>query len=203
MADELFAAGPVRLFASRSDGMYQHPYCLYCHFRQRLPDRGDLRPKRASGMTVIEAHHGQRPGQVQPPVIGRCSGTGSHVAAAGKDRRGRVRGVQQPLGRFHTGPIGAIALFHRDPTGVDSAIAHCGGKPAPALIARAAAGVSSYGSQWSIYRSTDGSSSWIQINHASHQWGGTTVICGDMRTFGTVYLGTAGGRGIVWGTSPQ
>lgn len=57
--------------------------------------------------------------------------------------------------------------------------------------------------QWGIYRSTDGGSSWIQINDASHQWGGTTVICGDMRTFGTVYLGTAGGRGIIWGTSPQ
>lgn len=57
--------------------------------------------------------------------------------------------------------------------------------------------------QWGIYRSTDGGSSWIQINDASHQWGGTTAICGDMRTFGTVYLGTAGGRGIIWGTSPQ
>jgi hypothetical protein len=59
------------------------------------------------------------------------------------------------------------------------------------------------GGQWGIYRSTDGGSSWVQINDASHQWGGTTVICGDMRTFGTVYLGTAGGRGIIWGSSPQ
>lgn len=59
------------------------------------------------------------------------------------------------------------------------------------------------GGQWGIYRSTDGGSSWIRINDASHQWGGTTVICGDMRTFGTVYMGTAGGRGIIWGTSPQ
>lgn len=59
------------------------------------------------------------------------------------------------------------------------------------------------GGEWGIYRSTDGGSSWVRINDASHQWGGTTVICGDMRTFGTVYLGTAGGRGIIWGTSPQ
>lgn len=58
------------------------------------------------------------------------------------------------------------------------------------------------GGQWGIYRSTDGGSSWKQINDAAHQWGGTTVICGDMRTFGTVYLGT-GGRGIIWGTSAQ
>lgn len=55
--------------------------------------------------------------------------------------------------------------------------------------------------QWGLYRSTDGGSSWIQINDAAHQWGGITALAGDMRTFGTVYLGTAGGRGIIWGTS--
>ena len=54
---------------------------------------------------------------------------------------------------------------------------------------------------WGLYRSTNGGSSWIQINDPAHQWGGFTAVCGDMRTFGTVYLGTRGGRGIVWGTS--
>jgi len=52
-----------------------------------------------------------------------------------------------------------------------------------------------------LYRSTDAGSTWIQINDAAHQWGGFNAVCGDMRTFGTVYLGTGGGRGIIWGAS--
>ncbi len=54
---------------------------------------------------------------------------------------------------------------------------------------------------WGLYRSTDGGSMWIQINDSAHQWGGFTAVCGDMRTFGTVYLGTGSGRGIIWGKS--
>jgi hypothetical protein len=53
-----------------------------------------------------------------------------------------------------------------------------------------------------VYRSTDAGVTWLQINDAAHQWGGINAICGDMRTFGTVYL-TPPGRGIVWGTSPN
>jgi hypothetical protein len=52
-----------------------------------------------------------------------------------------------------------------------------------------------------LYRSTDNGVTWIQINDAAHQWGGgVDSITGDMRTFGTVYVGT-NGRGIIWGTS--
>jgi hypothetical protein len=51
-----------------------------------------------------------------------------------------------------------------------------------------------------VYRSADGGVTWLQINDAAHQWGGINAICGDMRTFGTVYL-TPPGRGIIWGTS--
>jgi hypothetical protein len=51
-----------------------------------------------------------------------------------------------------------------------------------------------------VYRSTDGGVTWLQINDAAHQWGGINAICGDMRTFGTVYLAPPG-RGIIWGTS--
>ena len=53
-----------------------------------------------------------------------------------------------------------------------------------------------------ICRSIDGGITWIQINDTAHQWGGLEGLCGDMRTFGTVYLATAG-RGIIWGTSPN
>jgi hypothetical protein len=52
-----------------------------------------------------------------------------------------------------------------------------------------------------LFRSTDSGASWIQINDAAHQWGGgVDCVTGDMRTFGTVYVGT-NGRGIIWGTS--
>jgi hypothetical protein len=54
---------------------------------------------------------------------------------------------------------------------------------------------------WGLYRSTDSGATWVEINDPAHQWGGFSAVCGDMRTFGTVYLGTSGGRGIIWGTS--
>jgi hypothetical protein len=51
-----------------------------------------------------------------------------------------------------------------------------------------------------FYRSVDGGVTWVQINDSAHVWGQANAICGDMRTFGTVYIG-AGARGIIWGTS--
>lgn len=52
-----------------------------------------------------------------------------------------------------------------------------------------------------LYRSTDNGATWTQINDSAHQWGGgVQSITGDMRTFGTVYIGT-NGRGIVSGAS--
>lgn len=54
------------------------------------------------------------------------------------------------------------------------------------------------GTQWGLYRSTYGGVSWIRINDDAHQWGGMGPVCGDMRTFGSVYVAA---RSIVWGTS--
>ena len=52
-----------------------------------------------------------------------------------------------------------------------------------------------------FFRSVDNGVSWTQINDSQHQWGGgVSSLTGDMRTFGTVYIGT-NGRGIIWGTS--
>ncbi|MDE3200124.1 MAG: carbohydrate-binding protein [Acidobacteriota bacterium] len=56
------------------------------------------------------------------------------------------------------------------------------------------------GTQWGLYRSTDGGASWIRINDDAHQYGGIDHVTGDMRTFGTVYF-SGSGRGILWGTS--
>lgn len=50
-----------------------------------------------------------------------------------------------------------------------------------------------------VYRSTDAGASWQRINNSDWNMGrGTYVIEGDMRTFGTVYIGT-GGRGLYKG----
>jgi hypothetical protein len=52
-----------------------------------------------------------------------------------------------------------------------------------------------------LFRSVDNGVTWTQLNDGAHQWGGgVNSVTGDMRTFGTVYVGT-NGRGILWGTS--
>ncbi len=53
-----------------------------------------------------------------------------------------------------------------------------------------------------VFRSVNAGSTWTQINNTANQWGGPTLVTGDPRTFGTVYLGTTG-RGIIYGTSPN
>jgi hypothetical protein len=49
-----------------------------------------------------------------------------------------------------------------------------------------------------LFRSDDGGNDWVRINDDRHQFGGVTVLAGDPRTFGRVYVGT-GGRGILYG----
>lgn len=52
-----------------------------------------------------------------------------------------------------------------------------------------------------LFRSIDAGTTWVQINDAEHQWGGVSLVVGDPRTFGTVYLGTNGARGVIYGRS--
>ncbi len=52
-----------------------------------------------------------------------------------------------------------------------------------------------------IFRSIDSGASWVRINDSAHQFGGPgngNFILGDMNTYGTVYMSTAG-RGIAYG----
>lgn len=52
-----------------------------------------------------------------------------------------------------------------------------------------------------IFRSDDTGATWVLINNDQHRYGWISVIIGDPRTYGRVYLGT-GGRGIIYG-DPQ
>jgi hypothetical protein len=49
-----------------------------------------------------------------------------------------------------------------------------------------------------FYRSDDAGGSFVRINDDDHQYGGATVIIGDPRVYGRVYL-APGDRGIVYG----
>jgi hypothetical protein len=52
-----------------------------------------------------------------------------------------------------------------------------------------------------IFRSDDTGATWVLINDDWHRYGWISVIIGDPRTYGRVYLAT-GGRGIIYG-DPQ
>jgi hypothetical protein len=49
-----------------------------------------------------------------------------------------------------------------------------------------------------IFRSIDEGASWMRINDDEHQFGTQSVVAGDPRIFGRVYVGT-NGRGVLYG----
>lgn len=51
---------------------------------------------------------------------------------------------------------------------------------------------------YGFFRSDDGGASWVRINDAQHQYGTVSVIAGDPRVYGRLYLGGTG-RGIIYG----
>jgi hypothetical protein len=53
-----------------------------------------------------------------------------------------------------------------------------------------------------VYRSVDGGTTFVLINDFAHQYGSFSVLTGDPRVYGRVYLGTAG-RGIIEADSPN
>jgi hypothetical protein len=52
--------------------------------------------------------------------------------------------------------------------------------------------------QVGFFRSDDGGQKFVRINDDQHQYGGATVLTGDPRVYGRVYV-APGGRGIIYG----
>lgn len=49
-----------------------------------------------------------------------------------------------------------------------------------------------------LFRSTNKGTSWTRVNDKAHQFGGTTLVWGDMNVFGRVYMSGVLGRGLIY-----
>ncbi|HEY6475486.1 MAG TPA: carbohydrate-binding protein, partial [Polyangia bacterium] len=83
-------------------------------------------------------------------------------------------------------------------TSVTEAYALGFGKPAEGKTYPALYLIGKIGDVTGFFRSDDKGESWVRINDDQHQWGFSTIIIGDPRVSGRVYIGT-GGRGIITG----
>ncbi len=83
-------------------------------------------------------------------------------------------------------------------TSVTEAYALGFGKPAEGKSYPALYLIGKIGDVVGFFRSDDKGESWVRINDDQHQWGFCTIIIGDPRVSGRVYIGT-GGRGIITG----
>jgi len=49
-----------------------------------------------------------------------------------------------------------------------------------------------------LFRSIDKGANWIRVNDDAHEFGGTTIIFGDLNVFGRVYMTSVSGRGLIY-----
>jgi hypothetical protein len=49
-----------------------------------------------------------------------------------------------------------------------------------------------------MFRTTNKGASWTRVNDKAHQFGGTTLVFGDMNVFGRVYMSGTLGRGLIY-----
>ncbi|WP_291911931.1 RICIN domain-containing protein [Chitinophaga sp. CB10] len=81
---------------------------------------------------------------------------------------------------------------------IQSATAVAFGKAAPGQTYPAVFVVGTINNTYGFYRSDDIGATWTRINDAQHQYGTVTIITGDPRVYGRLYLGGTG-RGIIYG----
>ncbi len=83
-------------------------------------------------------------------------------------------------------------------TNVQNAIAVSFGKSAPGETYPAVFIVGTVNGTYGFYRSDDNGANWVRINDDKHQYGTVSIITGDPRVYGRLYLG-GNGRGIIYG----
>ena len=83
-------------------------------------------------------------------------------------------------------------------TNVESAITVSFGKAASGETYPAVFIVGTVNGTYGFYRSDDSGATWVRINDNQHQYGTVSVITGDPRVYGRLYLG-GNGRGIIYG----
>jgi hypothetical protein len=49
-----------------------------------------------------------------------------------------------------------------------------------------------------LFRSIDKGATWLRMNDDAHEFGGAPILIGDMNVDGRVYMGAAGGRGLIY-----
>jgi xyloglucan-specific exo-beta-1,4-glucanase len=49
-----------------------------------------------------------------------------------------------------------------------------------------------------LFRSTDQGATWLRMNDDDHEFGGASLLIGDMNVAGRVYMGAGGGRGVIY-----
>ncbi|MEP7093217.1 MAG: hypothetical protein ABI793_04100, partial [Flavobacterium sp.] len=49
-----------------------------------------------------------------------------------------------------------------------------------------------------LFRSTDQGATWLRMNDDDHEFGGASLLVGDMNVDGRVYMGASGGRGLIY-----
>ena len=134
--------------------------------------------------------------------------TQTHLAPLGTDAHGEALGVVPGRGGEVWIGSGSAGLYRSadggstftkiDPVSAVEAVGF--GKAAPGRTTPAVFVRGTVAGRPAFYRSDDGGQTWVRINDDEHQYGSAnrSMIVGDPRVFGRVYL-TTGGRGIIYG----
>jgi hypothetical protein len=145
------------------------------------------------------------------PVTGlAAAAAGGRAGARGGGGGGRSRLISLPDAEGDLWMASGRGLVHSKDggatfTAVDT-ITNVGplsfGKAAPGQTNPALFASGRVGNVSGVFRSDNDGQTWVRVNDDAHQFGGSpTVLCGDPRVFGRVYLGF-NGRGIQMG-EPQ
>jgi photosystem II stability/assembly factor-like uncharacterized protein len=87
-------------------------------------------------------------------------------------------------------------------SGVEASYGLGVGKAAPGRTYPALYLAGKVGEAMGFFRSDDIGQSWVRINDDAHQFGFVSIVEGDPRQYGRVYLGTSG-RGVIYGVPSQ